>query len=100
MSSEWLEKSELSSHVIRLDTPSITMRCAYDFDRFDALYNPIVGINIMSEPFALKLFKNLILTPTTKVINTTTKIFNHGGQNRLTVAGEATAKDERPRLIC
>jgi len=30
MSSEWLEKSELSSNVIRLDTPPITIRCAYD----------------------------------------------------------------------
>ena len=36
MSSEWLEESELSSDVIRLDTP-ITIRCAYDSDQFDAL---------------------------------------------------------------
>jgi len=68
MSSEWLEESELSSHVIRLDTPPITIGCAYDSDQFDALYNPVVGINIMFESFALKLFKNLVLTPTTKVI--------------------------------
>ena len=68
MSSEWLEESELSSDVIRLDTPPMTIRFAYDSDQFDALYNPVVGINIMSESFALKLFKNLVLTPTTKVI--------------------------------
>jgi len=68
MSSEWLEESELSSDVIRLDTPPITIRCAYDSDQFDALYNPVVGINIMSESFELKLFKNLVLTPTMKVI--------------------------------
>ena len=37
MSSEWLEESELSSDVIRLDTPPITIRCAYDSDQFDAL---------------------------------------------------------------
>ena len=43
--------------------------CAYDSDHFDALYNPVVGINIMFESFALKLFKNVVLTPTTKVIN-------------------------------
>ena len=54
--------------MIRLDTPPITLRCAYDSDQFDALYNPVVGINIMSESFALKLFKKLVLTPTTKVI--------------------------------
>ena len=63
MSSEWLEELELSSHVIRLDTPPITIRCAYDSDQFDAPYNPVVGINIMSKAFALKLFKNLVLTP-------------------------------------
>ena len=68
MSSEWLEESEFSSDVIRLDTPPITICCAYDSNHFDALYNPVVGINIMSESFALKLFKNLVLTPTTKVI--------------------------------
>jgi len=68
MSSEWLEESELSSDVIRLDTPPITICCAYDSDQFDALYNPVVGINIMTESFALKLFKNLVLTPTAKVI--------------------------------
>ena len=68
MSSEWLEELELFSDVIRLDTPSITIHCAYDSDHFDALYNPVVGIHIMFESFALKLFKNLGLTPTTKVI--------------------------------
>ena len=31
--------------------------------------------------------------------HTTTEIFNRGRQNRLTVAGNATATDERPRLI-
>jgi len=68
MSSEWLEESEVSSDVICLDTPPITIRCAYDSDQFNALYNPVVGINIMSEAFALKLFKKMVLTPTTKVI--------------------------------
>jgi len=66
MSSEWLEESELSSDVIRLDTPPITIHCAYNYDQFDALYNPVVGINFMSESFALKLFKNLVLTPHNK----------------------------------
>jgi len=68
MSSEWLVESELSSHVIRLETPPITICFAYDSDQFDALYNPLVGINIMSKAFALKLFEKLVLTPTTKVI--------------------------------
>ena len=63
-----MEESELSSEVIRLDTPPIPIRCAYDCDQFDALYNPVVGINIMSKAFAHKLFGKLILTPTTKFI--------------------------------
>jgi len=68
MSSERLEELELSSEVICLDTPPITIRCAYDSDQFDALYNPVVGINIMFEAFAHKLFGKLVLTPTTKFI--------------------------------
>jgi len=63
-----LEESELSSEVICLDTPPIPLRCAYDSDQFDALYNPVVGNNIMSKAFAHKLFGKLILTPTTKFI--------------------------------
>ena len=54
--------------MIRLDTPPISIRYAYDSNQFDALYNPVVGINIISEAFALKLFGKLVLTPTTKVI--------------------------------
>ena len=64
MSSEWLEESELSSDVIRLDTPSISIRCAYNSDRFNALYNPVVGINIMYESFCntpkFAIFQNRI----------------------------------------
>jgi len=68
MSREWLEESELSSEEIRLDTPPIPVCRAYDSDQFDALYNPVVGINIMSKAFAHKLFGKLVLTPTTKFI--------------------------------
>ena len=68
MSNEWLEESELSSKVIHLDTPPIPICFAYDSHQFDALYNPVVGINIMSKSFAHKLFRKLILTPTTKFI--------------------------------
>ena len=58
MSSEWLEELELFSDVIRLDTRPITIRCAYDSDQFDALYNPVVGINIMSEALQLNYLEN------------------------------------------
>ena len=42
------------------------MHCAYDSDQFDALYNLVVGINIMSKAFALKLFKKIGLNPHNK----------------------------------
>jgi hypothetical protein len=39
ISNEWLEESELSSDVIRLDSPSISMRCQINKAPFNALYN-------------------------------------------------------------
>jgi hypothetical protein len=48
MSDEWLEESELSPEVICLDSPFTTIYCQINKDSFDALYNPVVGVNIMS----------------------------------------------------
>jgi hypothetical protein len=31
-----------------LDTPSLPIQCSFNSDHIDALYNPVVGINIMS----------------------------------------------------
>jgi hypothetical protein len=52
ISNKWLEESELSSDVIRLDTPSITIQYQIDRDPFEAFYNPVVGVNIMFASFA------------------------------------------------
>jgi hypothetical protein len=52
INNEWLEESKLSSDVICLDSPSITIRCQINNAPFDALYNPIVGVNFMSVSFA------------------------------------------------
>jgi hypothetical protein len=46
ISNEWLEESELSSTVIRLDSPSFTLQCQMHTHPFEALYNPVVGVNI------------------------------------------------------
>jgi hypothetical protein len=46
LSNEWLEESELSPKIIRLDSPSVTIECQLDKTPFD--YNPIVGVNIIS----------------------------------------------------
>jgi hypothetical protein len=68
ISSEWLEELELSSDVIRLDSPSLPIRCSIDSDHIDALYNLVVGINIMSISLAQYLMKHMTLTPTTKLM--------------------------------
>jgi hypothetical protein len=65
---EWLEELEFSSNVIRLDSPSIPIRCRIDLDHFDALYNLVMGINIMSASLAQNLLKHMSLTPTMKLM--------------------------------
>ena len=52
ISNGWLEESELSSNVIHLDSPSISIHCQINKAPFDALYNPVVGVNITSTSFA------------------------------------------------
>ena len=69
ISNEWLEESELSSDVIRFDSPSISIRCQINTASFDALYNPVVGVKIMSTSFSHDLVKHMPLTPTTKLLN-------------------------------
>jgi hypothetical protein len=68
MSDEWLEESELSPEVICLDSPSNTIYCQINKDSFDALYNPVVGVNIMSSIFAHDLLKDMPLAPTIKLL--------------------------------
>lgn len=68
LSEEWLEESELSTEIIRLDSPSITIQCQIDKNPFDIFYNPVVGVNIMSAVFAEKLLENIPLTPTNKLL--------------------------------
>ena len=68
ISNEWLEESELSSNVIHLDSPSISIHCQINKAPFDALYNPVVGVNITSASFAYDLLKHMPLTPTTKLL--------------------------------
>ena len=54
--------------MIRLDSISISIRCQINKAPFDALYNPVVGVNIMSAAFAHNLLKDMPLTPTTKLL--------------------------------
>jgi hypothetical protein len=66
ISHEWLEESELSTDIICLDSPSTYIRYQIHRDLFLALYNPVVGINIMSASFAHDLLEYMPLTSTTK----------------------------------
>ena len=68
ISNEWLEESELSSDVIHLYSPSISIRCQINKAPFNALNNLVVGVNIMSASFAHDLLKYMPLTPTTKLL--------------------------------
>jgi hypothetical protein len=43
ISNEWLEESELSSNMIRLDSPSTLIHCRIHRDPFEACYNLVVG---------------------------------------------------------
>jgi hypothetical protein len=68
ISSEWLEELELSSDMIHLDSPSLIICCLINSDHIDALYNLVVGINIMSTSLAQHLMKHITLIPTTKLM--------------------------------
>jgi hypothetical protein len=68
ISNEWLKESELSSDVIHLDSPSTSIHCQIHRDPFEAHYNPVVGVNIMSASFAHDLLKHMPLTPIIKLL--------------------------------
>ena len=48
ISNEWLEEWELSNEITHLDSSSIPIHCIINMDQIKALYNPVVGVNIMS----------------------------------------------------
>ena len=58
---KWLEESELSTEIIRLDSSSIPIHCIINTDQIRALYNLVVGVNIMSMSFAKHLIQDMVL---------------------------------------
>jgi hypothetical protein len=54
--------------VIHLDSPSISICCQINKAPINALYNPVVGVNIMSISFAHDLLKHMPLTPKIKLL--------------------------------
>jgi hypothetical protein len=63
-----LEDSMLSSDVIHLDSLSTSIRCQIRDTSFDALYSPVVGVNLISKSSTHALFENIPLTPITKLL--------------------------------
>ena len=59
ISNQWLEESELSTEIIRLDSLYIPIHCTINMDQIKALYNPIVGINIMSMSLVEHLIQDM-----------------------------------------
>jgi hypothetical protein len=68
VSHEWLEEAKISSDIIHLDSPSTTNLCQIHREPFSALYNLVVGVNIISASFAHDLLEHTPLTPTTKLL--------------------------------
>jgi len=66
ISNKWLEELELSTEIICLDSSSIPIHCIINTDQINALYNPVVEINIMSMSLAEHLIQDMSLIPTIK----------------------------------
>jgi hypothetical protein len=71
MSSEWAEEVEHSSREIQIHTPSLPIQCRIYGTWVEALYNPIVGANLMSASFAHTYLGNERFSPTTKSFRNT-----------------------------
>jgi hypothetical protein len=59
VSNEWVRESKFSREVIHLDSPPTSIRCLICKTSFDAFYNPVVGVNIMSKFFTHTLPRNM-----------------------------------------
>jgi hypothetical protein len=68
LSDKWLEESEFLNEIIRINSPFVTIQCQFDKYPFETLYNPVVGINIMSATFAEHLLKDISLAPINKLL--------------------------------
>ena len=64
MINEWLQEGELSLNPIQFDSPSSSFYCIIRDQDVEALYNPTVEANLMSDEFTLAFLGNMTLTPT------------------------------------
>ena len=66
ISNEWLQEGEASLTPIHLKSPSSSFCCRLRNQNVDALYNPTVRANLMSDEFALAFLGNYKLTRTNR----------------------------------
>ena len=66
MSNEWVQEEETSPEIIQFHAPSLTIPCSIEGTAVTALYNPTVGVNIISALFASDRLGERCVTPTTK----------------------------------
>ena len=70
MSNEWVQEGETSSEIIQFHAPSLTIPCSIEGTAVTALYNPTVGVNIISALFASDRLGERRVIPTTKSLRT------------------------------
>ena len=68
--SELLQEGETSPEIIQFHAPSLTIPCSIEGTAVLALYNPMVGVNIISSSFASDHLGERRVTPTTKFLRT------------------------------
>ena len=66
MSIEWLEEIEHSTEEILILGPSSTIRCYIRGEMVDALYNPTIGVNLISASFTTNTIAISPHAPTSK----------------------------------
>ena len=87
MGDDLLIESEKSPEVIRFNSPSVIVKLQVDSHPFEALYNQVVGVNMMSYTFAKEFLKDIPLIPTNKLLKSCSGhiIPNLGGLSALPI---------------
>ena len=70
LNSEWIQEGEISPEIIQFHAPSLAIPCLIEGTAVSALYNPIVGVNIISASFASDHLGEKHVTPTIKSLRT------------------------------
>jgi hypothetical protein len=67
MSNEWLQEAEASIDVIKLLSCFTSIPCIVNQTKVDSLYDPTVGVSLMSQTLETQLLCEELLAPTNKM---------------------------------